>query len=404
MPENPFSVSHLPAAADFADRTEEVARIAAAFREPGGKLLVYGERRLGKSAAVHVAADRVRSRTLRTALVNLSTASGPAEAANQILTTVHRAVGRSWMELFTAIARGLSVQVSAKTTPESGGLPTIALTLSASPRPDEYLLITEVLDAVERELARRRIRLGLLLDEFQRIHEWGGEDAEWALKGITERHRAISYVLAGSERTLIEEMISSKQRALWKLFDVLRMRPIAPPVFAAWIADRGRTTGIDITEAAAHAIVTVAGPRTRDVIQLARHVWGIAQRVPQKGKGHHASPVTLGDVAVAMDDFVCEQGSLYQRMWMTSDSTAQEILRVFAADPTVEITASATLAHYRLKSKSTVHRTVSDLVRQELLATAEGDARNYLYDDPFFRRWVQLFALGDIGLPVPPVL
>lgn len=404
MPDNPFSVSHLPAAVDFADRTEEVARIMAAFKEPGGKLLIYGERRLGKSAAVHIAADRVRSRTLRTALVNLSTASGPAEAANQILTVVHRAVGRSWMELFTAIARGLSVQVSAKATPESGGLPTIALTLSATPRADEYLLITEVLDALERELSRRRIRLGLLLDEFQRIHEWGGEDAEWALKGVTERHRAISYVLAGSERTLIEEMIGSKQRGLWKLFDVLRMRPIDPSLFALWIASRSQTTGVNMTHDAARLIVTVAGPRTRDVVQLARHVWGIAHKGPLQGRARQVVSVTSADVAFAMDDFVREQASLYQRMWMNMDATAQEILRVFAAEPTVAITASATLARYRLKSKSTVHRTVLDLVRREYLAPADGKNEQYVYDDPFFRRWVQLFALDDISVPTPPLV
>jgi hypothetical protein len=27
----------------------------------------------------------------------------------------------------------------------------------------------------------------------------------------------------------------------------------------------------------------------------------------------------------------------------------------------------------------------------------------YAFDDPFFRRWVQVYGLPDLGLPVPPL-
>lgn len=388
---NPFIIARLPAAEAFADRVQEVRRIAAAFREPGGKLLVYGDRRLGKSAALHVAAAKARSASLPVAVVDLSTVSGPAEAANQILTAVHRAVGRSWTDLFKAVAKALSVQISATADPAAGGLPTVAVTVASTrPAEERYLLVTDVLTAVEAELRRRGKRLGLALDEFQRIHEWGGEDAEWALKGATERHEAISYVLAGSSRSLIEDMVADKSRALWKLFDLLQMGPIDPVELAIWIRKRARRAGVAMSDDSAQAIVRVAGPRTRDVVQLARHVWA---------RGRPSRRATLNDVAEAMDTLVREQDAIQRRVWATIDATAQDILRLLAADPNVAITSAETLARYDLGAKSSVHRGMVNLVKAELLTVAESG--RYLYDDPFFRRWVQLYTLADLGLPTP---
>ena len=30
-------------------------------------------------------------------------------------------------------------------------------------------------------------------------------------------------------------------------------------------------------------------------------------------------------------------------------------------------------------------------------------ATGYTYDNPFFRRWVAVHTLGDLGLPTPPI-
>jgi phenylpyruvate tautomerase PptA (4-oxalocrotonate tautomerase family) len=398
--DNPFIIGRLPEGAAFADREAEVARLAEAFSEPGGKLIVYGDRRLGKSAAIQVAADRVRSAKLPVAIINLSTASSASEAANQILTAVHQAVGRSWMDLFKAVAKSLSIEVSAKTTPESGGMPIVTVSLEGAraAKPDTAAVITAVLDAVESELRRRKRRIGIALDEFQRIYEWGGEDAEWALKGTTERHRAISYVMAGSARSLIEEMVSDRARALWKLFDVMHMGPIDPVVLTAWIEARCTATGVRAVAGAAKAIVTLAGPRTRDIVQLARLAW-IGARAQS---GHR---LTTAVAEAAFEGLVREQDAVHRRVWGGCDARQQDLLRILAANPATAVMGTETAIRFRLGSKSTVQHSVEGLVRSELLTVAEGvrGGGRYSFDDPFFRRWVQVTTLGDMGLTVPPL-
>ena len=70
--------------AHFTDREAEVARMAAALRTPGAKLVVYGDRRLGKTSALERAAER---RHLRSLL---------AELARRAHREFHVELGRIW--------------------------------------------------------------------------------------------------------------------------------------------------------------------------------------------------------------------------------------------------------------------------------------------------------------------
>jgi hypothetical protein len=163
--------------------------------------------------------------------------------------------------------------------------------------------------------------LGIGIDEFQRIHEWGGEDAEWALKAAMETHRNLAYVLAGSKRHLIEAMVSRKGRALWKQVDVLPFLPIDPEILAEWIHQHAAHTGVAFSLAACDLIVALAGPRTRDIVQLARAVWNVAFR---RGE------VDEGTVEAAVDGLVEEVGALFAALWRERQPVEQRILRALA--------------------------------------------------------------------------
>lgn len=389
--ENPFNVRVLARGAGFTDRTTEVARMVRAFEEPGGALVVYGERRLGKSSALEAAAHKVRAAKLPVAIVDWSTASGPSDAANRLLAAVDAAVGRSWRAWWDGLLRSLSLGVSLTPPSDPVGMPTVGLQLGRQERHGPPTrLITEVLDAIEQELRRRNVRLGLGIDEFQRLHEWGGEDAEWALKGSIERHEHISYVLAGSARSLIEGMVTSKKRALWKVVDTLYFGPIASDTLARWIYTRARATGVDIPRMSAMAIAVLAGPRTRDVVYLAREVWQTHQ---------DGGRVTVPHVHICMDAVVADQSVLYERTWSLLKPPQQNLLRALAAEPGVALGADDTRRRYDLGPKSTVHEQARMLAEAELLVPL--GKGGYGFDDPLFKRWVQCHTLPDIGVPVP---
>jgi hypothetical protein len=199
-------------------------------------------------------------------------------------------------------------------------------------------------------------------------------------------------VLAGSKRHLIEAMIGNKGRALWKLVDPMEFGPMDDSVLADWITDRGRATDVRIPARTADLIVKLSRPRTRDVVQLARTVWDIAAR-------HGAA--ADDDVVLGLEQLVREQAALYEVIWSKLTARQQMVLRAVAADDAVQITSASTLHRYRIGAKSTAQSTIDTLVEAEhLVRVAPG---RYAFDDPFFRRWVQIFGLPDIGVPTPPI-
>jgi hypothetical protein len=382
-PPNPFQVSILATGDAFANRKAEVARIRDAWTTPGAKLVVYGDRRLGKTAALDVAADRARRAGTPVVLVSLATAVDLPDAVRRLMAAVHRTVGKSWTSAIQDLAAKLKVSVSVKPSPEGTALPGLSLSFDPAATAARPAFFIDALDAIEAEVARRKLRLGIGIDEFQRLVEWGGEDIEWALKAALEKHRHLSYVFAGSARTLIEEMVSNKRRALWKAVDTLAMGPIDAAELAAWIVKRSHDAGTALSEAVAASIVSLAGPRTRDIVLLAGETWDDARE--HRGKG---------DSQRALDRYVKLTESLHQRAWDQLTDRECRILRALASDPMIELTSEAARNRHALGAASSVQTSLQQLLAEEVLTRVE---RRYAFDDPFFRRWVEMNTREDLG-------
>jgi uncharacterized protein len=388
---NPFEIGLIARGNHFADREDEVERIARTFRSPGSRLVVYGDRRLGKSSAIDRAAEVARKAKQKVVVATLATATDPADAAQQVVRGVREQIGRGWRATLDGIARRL--QAGMELTPGIDGAPPgvrLVFGLRETER-ERRDLLWEALDAVNAQMEAEGTTLAIALDEFQRIHEWGGEDAEWALKASLETHRNLAYVLAGSRRHLIEGMITRKGRALWKQVDSMAFEPIDPQILAEWIHQHAARTGVSFSLAACDRTVELAGPRTRDIVQLARAAWDAASRI---GSGDEAL------VERAMESLVQEQGALFSAQWRSLSASYQRVLRAIAAEAGA-VQGTDAIQRYRLGPKSTVSSALTRLVDSEVLTRDDGG--RYGFDDPFFRRWVERFALADLGLPTPPL-
>lgn len=202
-----------------------------------------------------------------------------------------------------------------KPAPAPGMPPSISITFGLRDEEIRTEIVAAALDAIHVQMQAEGRRLALAIDEFQRLHEWGAEDAEWALKAAMESHPAISYVLAGSKRHVIEAMITTKGRALWKQVDAIEFGPIDPDDLAPWIQSQAARTGVSISLDAADEIVHLAGPRTRDIVQLAREVWFEGRTHPRVEPEH---------VVQAMDQWVRVQSALYAAVSEDTDGDRAE--------------------------------------------------------------------------------
>ncbi|MFP4624095.1 MAG: hypothetical protein ACLFRX_07965 [Gemmatimonadota bacterium] len=246
--------------------------------------------------------------------------------------------------------------------------------------------LVDVLDTIEALARERGVLLGLVLDEFQDLAEIGGERVEWAVRGAIQKHEHVSYIFAGSKPHLIRRMLHDKGRALYQLADELPFGPIDPLRMAEWIDERLGSAGIESAGAGA-ACVAVAGPRTRDIVELARKC---ADRAASAGSADADS------VHQAFLELIFEKDDGIRSWWDGLTALQQNVLRAVAGSAD-GLTTARTRRRFTLPSTGSAANTAKALLEGGRLVRTDNGS-GYVFDNPFVRGWVVYHALPDLGL------
>ena len=381
---NPFRIGEHVSGAHFTNRTAEIARIRSALLEPSA-LLVYGPRRMGKSSAIRAAADVARSGRPKPVIVavDLSTATSLFDVAARLLRSLYvetRSLRLRFEELLGALAPRISLTFN-----EQSGAPVITFgaerrTASEEDKRRTFESVFERLLALQRKIRRP---VAIVLDEFQVIHTLGGESGEWHLRDVVQRHGDLSVICAGSEESLIREMIGPK-RAFYKMFELLYLGPLEEQHFAGWI-EEGLRRAVELEADVGAAVVRLAGPRTQDVVQVARQLFfrGLNEKRPLGG----------ADVAEAMEDLVDSEAPLIRTLWSELAPHQQDVLRVVALGAD-QIFSAEVRDRYGLPAASSVQRALDALLSRGVLVR-EGE--RIRFDSAFVRRWVEREVAPDVG-------
>jgi hypothetical protein len=386
---NPFRIHGVVTEQFFTDRAEELDRILAALREPAAKLLVYGPRRMGKTSALVRAIARHEETGGLAFLADMSTASTLIDVANRILDAAGRALGRKWSDSISEFVKRLGMTISLTPDPGSGLiLPGLDVSLRAAPLEEQRISLAKTLDSINGLAKARKTPIGVVLDEFQEIQRFGGEAGEWHLRGIMQHHQHVSYVLAGSQAHIIERMLD-KGRAFYGLADQLQFGPIDPGHLSKWIDSRMTRGGVSARGVGA-AIVALAGPRTRDIVQVARKCFDNCR---MSGRAGEAA------VTQAYDDVTTEQEALFQSMWNGLTAQQQNVLRAVAAGLD-GLTTQASLKRFALTSSGAASNAASAMIQAGFLVKASSTT-GYGFENPFFGHWVKRETMADLGAARP---
>lgn len=383
-PVNPFRIGGVVSDAFFTNRADELRRIEKALLSPGDKLLVFGPRRMGKSSTLDRAIANVSARKGVAFRADLSGATTVTDIANRILQAASRAMGRRWQDVLAGFLKTLTLKVNLSLDPATGlALPSLSLEGRTDALEEQRASLARVLDSIDQLAAQRKARVGIVLDEFQTISRFGGEGAEWHLRGIIERHQHVAYVGAGSELSLLAAM-KGEGRAFYKLFREMHLGPIDPDHMARWIDERLSSAGVPPHGIGEHVVAT-AGPRTRDIVELARTVYDVAAPVG------HVGDSTLDD---ALQELLDTYGESFRRQWEDLPPSQQNVLRAVATGEP-QLYGRPSLMRFGVRSSAEAAQAVEWLAKREIL-TRDGKAVGF--DNPFFQAWVAEYALPDVGI------
>ena len=373
----PFRIGQRVTGEYFTDRHEEVTRIREAMSN-GGRLLVYGERRLGKSSAIAQAARRVWKDGGMVLWADVSTSSGFGDIARRLISEVPWRW--KWREaLQEALARA-QLRVEARADP--AGNPVLSLGLLPRPMDPEHGLdeLRRVVAVLDDLVSKPGVgAVAVVLDEFQEVVGIQ-ERGDWILRDIIQTSSELAFICAGSRRSVIDGILAA-EGAFHRFFEPLAFGAIDPEHLARWIESRLGKPGFECEGGVGEEIVTLAGGRTEDAVRLARAVFFGALR---------SGRVKRVDVASALETASLEDHHRYQRLWNNLARSQQAVLRALAAGEE-QLYSRAAREYFGLSSSGTTRNAVRALQQTSLL-TEEGRPT---IDDPYFRQWIRLRAMPN---------
>jgi hypothetical protein len=398
MKTNPFRFDRLAEEAEFFDREEEVGRIVAAIGG-GENLLVRGPRRMGKtSCLLRAARTAAAEHDALCFFVDLSRYSSLAAVAEAMLRNAVPKISTLGERATTWLAsavKGLVLKPKAKASVDAtaAGGPDLELEFgvelkSRDPEAQGAAFI-EVLDALDALAGRRKRRIAVILDEFTFIEEIGPAQVAWNLRAAMQRHHHVTYIFAGSAQHMIDAL-HGRSGPFLGMFGVLNIGPIEPPRFAQWIDARLRQHGVT-ADGVGEACVGFAGPRTRDILQLARRSFDLA------AGGRHRAPAGLVDQAIA--ELIDDLSDDFWSVWTSIPRIQKSILQAVADGSGEALFSAEVIARYGLGNTAVVTQNCRRLARivpgvtdhraPQLQRVDHADRVEFVFDNPYFARWVR---------------
>ncbi len=375
--QNPFVYGEVVPGEAFVDREPEQSRLVADLVD-GQKVFLISPRRYGKSSLIRRALTTLGRRGVLTAEVTVSSYSsyvsfleGYARAIASLETRLDRA--RSWLARTIA-----STHPEVRYEPEDSGLGRFAVAFPMVTAPkDVSRLANEVFALPGLVAAERRRPVVVALDEFQAITAFNGGSIEHALRAAAQHQRQVGYVFAGSEPSLMEQMIGPK-RPFYKAGPVMRLEKIPPVLFAEFIESRFAKSGLRPEAGLGAAIVELAGNLPYDVQRLAHETWDDSRASGLRRAG-------LDQLHSTLVRLLGEQEPMFEAIWMRLTLAQRSVLRAVVLRGGRELLSAETRTRHRLGAASSIQTSLAALLKQDLLIK---EGARYVVVDSLLREWI----------------
>ena len=370
---NPFEYGGVVGADAFCNRTRELAELQRAA-ENGDRLLVYAERRMGKTSLVKRAVGALPSDTFLPIYVDVWPTSDAVSLAKAVATaTVEAAATRPDNALETAkeVVRRLVPSL----TTDHGGTPVVQFGSRVDDAPEPIL--EDALDAPARLAAARGKRVVVVYDEIQRLAEYGDDTAERILRSRTQAHQGVAYLFTGSRKHLIREMFMDRGRPLYQTAGHYPIGPIATEHWVPFVAERFERAGKTVDEGVVDALCERTEGHPYYTQHLAHALWEITPS---------AGTATRARLDEALDVVLTRLAYPFTVVWEGMTANQRRLVAALVrGGREAQVFSSSFLRSMRM-APSSASRAIEGLVQSDVI---DRDETGYVVTDRFFRLWVR---------------
>jgi uncharacterized protein len=372
--ENPFVFGEIIDDANFVNRTDELNHLVRDLAD-GQKVFLLSPRRFGKSSLVALALLKLKKRHIHTVNLTVSSYSSYAQFLEKFAEKVLRAAG-PWERVKDWVTRfGRQVKPDVSINMATGE---ISLSLGKGVGFDPAPIAPDVF-ALPGELTKNAgFRMAICLDEFQQISQFNGGSVENAIRNQVQEQREVGYVFAGSQPSLMEEMLSAK-RPFHKAGPQMFLDKIAAKDWKESIIRHFRKRGRTLDDPGLETLLTSADLIPYDVQRIAHELWDYAELKDKR-------QLDVSDVKSVIESLVTSQSTYYELLWEQLSARQRAALQAIAYRGASEIYSQTVREEFRLGPASSVQKALQSLDSRDILDRYKG---SYFFLDPLFPCWIR---------------
>lgn len=380
-PRNPFILGHRLERPYFCDRFEEQKALTSAVVN-GRNVVLISPRRMGKTSLVYLSlhdSEEIRSRYL-TFFFDILQTNSLAEFTYLLGKTIFDSLASRGLSRVKGFIAALKSIKGTFGFDAMSGTPTFNLQLGDLKQP-EYTL-AEIFEYIERS----EKPVIIVIDEFQQVTRYPGKNTEALLRSHMQRLGNVSFVFAGSEQSILQEMFLSSKRPFYNSTEIMHLNPIPEDLYVEFAQSMFESRGRQIEESPVRMTFRLFDGNT---FYLQRTMNGA---FADTAEGETCSEETVRRTVKAM---LAANEVIYQEMLsnvsisqkMTLYAIAQERI---AASPT----SGAFIKKYSLTSSSAVQSALLKLTKSGLIVK---NLWGYTLTDPLLRIYINgLFSSPEI--------
>jgi len=349
----------------FVDREKEINELRSAMLS-GQHVVLFSPRKIGKTSLI----KETFRRTEEAICIHLdlwqvtSTYSLGKEIINSVVNKTYSSIeklGHDLKDLFKSLRPKISIDIEGR----------IGVELEKG---EEEEVLKEALNFPEKVARKKGRKLIIAFDEFQEIEHLDGLELEKIFRSILQHHENVSYIFAGSERSLINIIFGAKERPFYRFAKHIELEPIDREILVRFVVNKFAESGKRIDKDAARWIVEFSGGIPYYVQHICHEVWYMSEEEAKK---------ELVEKSIE-ERILPGLSSGFEVIWKGLKSEGQRKLLIgIANEKQPQIYSQRFIEKYDLKSPGHVRKAIKSLQGVGLIE----EGRIW---DIFFREWVRL--------------
>lgn len=371
---NPFKYGGVVGRGAFCNRKQELKDLIRAM-ENGQRLFLYSERRIGKTSLVMQALSNLPKDKYLTVYADLWATDCEESFITQLAASITQSIETTADKMLHAAKRYFGALAPGITLDSQGQA---QLTFASISSESKKMALVEALSVPEMVAKKRKCKVVIILDEFQRILEYGDDRVERTLRSVIQHQEQVSYIFLGSRKHMIGKMFLDQSRPLYRAGDHYPLGPIATEHWVPFIKTRFQKSEKQIDRVMISHICETTEGHPFYTQHLCHAIWELCES---------GEKVTGKMLSAAIDLLLDRENYAYTALWDSFGTNQRRFLAGLAHEPPRQkVYSSEFIGRYALRSASNAQRVVESLLEKDIV---DRDNGSFLISDRFFRIWIK---------------